>query len=212
MREGDRLRDLKMRETGHHRLGVLLRNVEQRALQRANERPDVVDLLRADTGGRRSPPDRCASARCAGVCPRRRRARSSRRSMFRCTSSRSIDHSKTPRSISSRICARPRLDRLQIVCARMPHACSMRACASEPVDVERARRLSKATEAVKRFTRSLTGSSKRPDQSCAGRRRLVTGRHRPCRIEPAQYSLRGGTRRWQRVRLDVRLNVREWQV
>ena len=44
MRERDRLRDLKMRKTGHHRRGVLLRNVEQGALQRANERPDVVDL------------------------------------------------------------------------------------------------------------------------------------------------------------------------
>ena len=76
MGERHRLRDLQVREARHHRLGVLLGEVEQRALQPFDERRAPRRSPRADTAARRSPPGRCASARCAGACRRRRRARS----------------------------------------------------------------------------------------------------------------------------------------
>jgi len=43
MRERDRLRDLEMREAGHDRFGVLPGEIEQRPLQTADERSDIVD-------------------------------------------------------------------------------------------------------------------------------------------------------------------------
>ena len=46
----------------------------------------------------------------------------------------------------------------------MPQALSIRAWASEPAMSASAIRWSKSTEAVKRLTRSVTGSEKRPDQ------------------------------------------------
>jgi hypothetical protein len=74
MAEGHRLRHLQVRVAGHDERGVALRLVEQRALQREQSARSRRSR-RAATGARRSPPGRCASARCAAACRHRRPAR-----------------------------------------------------------------------------------------------------------------------------------------
>ena len=66
MAEGHRLRGLQMREARHHRAGVLSAcSASARWQRRARRRSRR--SRRAPTAGNRSPPDRCASARCAAA-------------------------------------------------------------------------------------------------------------------------------------------------
>ncbi len=88
----------------------------------------------------------------------------SRRSMLRWTSSRSRDHTNSPRAISARICAMPCSIRAKSSAGMIPVAASMRAWASDPAMSTSASRWSKSTDAVNRLTRSVTGSLNRPDQ------------------------------------------------
>ena len=102
MAERDRLRDLQMREAGHDRVGVLLREIDERAAQRDAAARSARRSRRAATGGRRSRPGRCASAPVCRRLPASPTSSVSRCSMLRWTSSRSSDHAKRPASISAR--------------------------------------------------------------------------------------------------------------
>ena len=75
MAEGHRLRGLQMREARHHGGGMLQRLLGERALIGRERRVERVDGRRAPRAGNRSPPGRCASARCAAVRPPARSAR-----------------------------------------------------------------------------------------------------------------------------------------
>ena len=88
-------------------------------------------------------------------------------SMFKCTSSKSSNHSNLPALISAKISPKPDSIAITSVCAIMPCAPSMRACAIEPAISNSAKRLSKLTEAVYCLTNSATGSLNRPDQLSA---------------------------------------------
>ena len=88
----------------------------------------------------------------------------SRCSMLRWTSSSSRDHANSPRSISPSMVAIPRSIAARSAPVSTPTADSMRAWASDPAISTAASRRSKSTDAVKRLTRSATGSLKRPDQ------------------------------------------------
>ena len=72
----------------------------------------------------------------------------SRRSMFMCTSSASIDQEKRPLAISRAMVAKPRSIAARSAAVRMPTARNMRACASEPRMSCAASRLSNPTDAV----------------------------------------------------------------
>src|SRR6185503_14466002 len=95
-----------------------------------------------------------------------------RRSMLRCTSSAATDQRKRPDAISRSIRARPRSIAARSRRLMMRCAASMRAWAREPAMSYLARRRSNETDAVKRLTRSSTGSEKRADQ---GERFLLVG-------------------------------------
>src|SRR5688500_13877410 len=71
---------------------------------------------------------------------------------------------------------------------RMPTRLSMRAWAIEPSMSYAASRRSKTTDAVKLFTRSVTGSSKRPDHTLAFGLPPSLDDMRPARIEEASGS------------------------
>ena len=76
MAEGHRLRGLQMRQPRHHGAGMVQRLLGKRALK-IRERADRAGRwCRAPTGGNRSPPGRCASARCAAARRPDRRVRS----------------------------------------------------------------------------------------------------------------------------------------
>ena len=83
--------------------------------------------------------------------------------MLRWTSSKSRDHANSPRAISAPICERPRSMSARSRAAMIPVAASIRAWASDPAMSASANRRSKSTDAVKRLTRSSTGSLNRPD-------------------------------------------------
>ena len=80
MAEGHRLRRLQMGEARHHRAGMLERLGRPAQADRPPTPRRSCRSSRASTAGSRSPPDRCANARCAGG---RRTGRSDRSAGFR---------------------------------------------------------------------------------------------------------------------------------
>ena len=109
MTERHRLRDLQMREAGHHRRRLCFSAcVDQRRLQRHASGGRAGRSHRASTAGNRSRPDRCASARCAAARPAAPISSASRASILRWMSSCSMRNGNFPLSISRRIRSRPR--------------------------------------------------------------------------------------------------------
>jgi hypothetical protein len=148
MAEGHRLGDLEMGEAGQRRggLGFSARSSSRdwNCLSSAGCRRS----RRADTGGCRSPPGRCASGRYAGACRHRRRAPSG---VSRCSDGRlrgratrqSVPFSISRRSAPCRARCRRGPPALMISCLA-----SIVACASEARMSWRHMRRSKSTEAV----------------------------------------------------------------
>src|SRR5215471_7971519 len=80
-----------------------------------------------------------------------------------------------------------------------PTANSIRACASEPAISTAASRRSKSTDAVNRFTRSATGSAKRPDQP----REAASGGGLDGAMAVARFPARKGTKKRRMLRSGV---------
>jgi hypothetical protein len=144
VRERHRLRDLQVGEAGQDRLGVLLGELDEGALQLGEERADAGDLVAQPQAhvGRDLVVARAPGVQAlAGVAGEL----IERASMLRCTSSSSARHWKGPASISAAIVASPDLIAPRSAAEITPCAASMVACARLPARSARHRRRSKAT-------------------------------------------------------------------
>ena len=122
MAEGDRLGRLHMGEAGHDGGGVRFGLRQQRALQRQQALHRRARRPPAPRAGNPSPPDRCASARCAAVPPPAPMISASRASILRWMSSSSRLKTNLPSAISCSIWSRPLQDGLGVVLGDDPFA------------------------------------------------------------------------------------------
>ncbi len=145
--EGDRLRDLQVREARHDRVGVRLGEVDQRAAQRGQSGDQRVDLAaqpQADVGGH------LVVARAPGVQPLAGVADQRGEPLLDVEVD--VLEVARPRELAALDLAaddcHAALDRREVRRVSTPAAASIRACASDPAMSAAARRRSKSTDAV----------------------------------------------------------------